>query len=73
MGKKTYDVKALRKEIKAHLAQLDAPNVKQTDFVAKVRQNMEKMLDLTAEVCTMMAIEIETDESDEPDEPENAE
>jgi hypothetical protein len=53
------EFKSLRDGIKARLAQLNDPGVKQTEAVVLARKKMEAMLAASDGCCTAMAIEIE--------------
>lgn len=59
MAKSTIEFKSLRDGVKARLAQLSAPGVKQTDAVVTARKKMEAMLVASDGCCIAMAIEIE--------------
>jgi hypothetical protein len=62
MAKKTIEFTSLKEGIKARLAELSKPGVKQTDAVITARQKMEDMLAAYDGCCITMNTEIEYDE-----------
>lgn len=60
MAKSSMEFKSLRDGIRARLAQLNSPGVKETADVVNARKKMEAMLAASEGCCNNMAIEVET-------------